>query len=120
MLPSHMTNVVFYRFLIEEYFVVCARPTNNVTTSRRQLSNKPSFFYFLCRLLQSGNEDPDEVLLDSEMDKVFAGSNARKEKFDVNTFQDNSQQPIGSRKKSSGKSRRKPLPSLSSTIFELP
>lgn len=91
-----------------------------MTTSRRQLSNKPSFFHFLCRLLQSGNEDPDEVLLDSEMDKVFAGSNARKEKFDVNTFQDNSQQPIGSRKKSSGKSRRKPLPSLSSTIFEQP
>lgn len=109
MLPSHMTNVVFYRFLIEEYFVVCARSTNNVTTSTRQLSNKPSFFYFLCRPLQSGNEDPDEVLLDSEMDKVFAGSNARKEKFDVNTFQDNSQQPIGSRKKSSGKSRRDPL-----------
>ncbi|XP_064540056.1 anion exchange protein 3 isoform X6 [Drosophila montana] len=49
---------------------------------------------------KSGNEDPDEVLLDSEMDKVFAGSSARKEKFDVNTFQDNSQQPIGSRKKS--------------------
>ncbi|KAH8369782.1 hypothetical protein KR093_000958 [Drosophila rubida] len=51
---------------------------------------------------KSGNEDPDEVLLDSEMEKVFAGSNARKDKFDVNTFQDNSQQPIGSRKKSSG------------------
>ncbi|KAH8415596.1 hypothetical protein KR222_006022 [Zaprionus bogoriensis] len=50
---------------------------------------------------KSGNEDPDEVLLDSEMEKVFAGSNARKDKFDVNTFQDNSQQPIGSRKKSS-------------------
>ncbi|XP_032599361.1 anion exchange protein 3 isoform X7 [Drosophila grimshawi] len=49
---------------------------------------------------KSGNEDPDEVLLDSEMDKVFAGSSKRKEKFDVNTFQDNSQQPIGSRKKS--------------------
>ncbi|XP_034483033.1 anion exchange protein 3 isoform X1 [Drosophila innubila] len=50
---------------------------------------------------KSGNEDPDEVLLDLEMDKVFAGSSARKEKFDVNTFQDNSQLPIGSRKKSS-------------------
>ncbi|XP_034103262.1 band 3 anion transport protein isoform X4 [Drosophila albomicans] len=50
---------------------------------------------------KSGNEDPDEVLLDSEMDKVFAGSNPRKDKFDVNTFQDNSQLPIGSRKKSS-------------------
>ncbi|KAM8709641.1 hypothetical protein ACLKA7_016450 [Drosophila subpalustris] len=50
---------------------------------------------------KSGNEDPDEVLLDSEMEKVFAGANARKDKFDVNTFQDNSQLPIGSRKKSS-------------------
>ncbi|XP_043865955.1 band 3 anion transport protein isoform X6 [Drosophila mojavensis] len=49
---------------------------------------------------KSGNEDPDEVLLDSEMEKVFAGAKARKEKFDVSTFQDNSQQPIGSRKKS--------------------
>ncbi|KMY98752.1 anion exchange protein 3 isoform X1 [Drosophila simulans] len=50
---------------------------------------------------KSGNEDPDEVLLDSEMDKVFAGNSARKDKFDVNTFQDNSQLPIGSRKKNS-------------------
>ncbi|XP_026832524.1 anion exchange protein 2 isoform X1 [Drosophila erecta] len=50
---------------------------------------------------KSGNEDPDEVLLDSEMDKVFAGNSTRKDKFDVNTFQDNSQQPIGSRKKNS-------------------
>jgi len=41
------------------------------------------------------------------MEKVFAGSNARKDKFDVNTFQDNSQLPIGSRKKSSGKWIRK-------------
>ncbi|XP_030238228.1 anion exchange protein 3 isoform X7 [Drosophila navojoa] len=49
---------------------------------------------------KSGNEDPDEVLLDSEMEKVFAGAKQRKEKFDVSTFQDNSQQPIGSRKKS--------------------
>jgi len=53
--------------------------------------------------LQSGNEDPDEVLLDSEMDKVFAGTSTRKDKFDVNTFQDNSQLPIGSRKKNSSK-----------------
>ncbi|XP_070135791.1 band 3 anion transport protein isoform X1 [Drosophila bipectinata] len=50
---------------------------------------------------KSGNEDPDEVLLDSEMEKVFAGNNARKEKFDVTTFQDNTQLPIGSRKKNS-------------------
>ncbi|XP_052845767.1 anion exchange protein 3 isoform X2 [Drosophila gunungcola] len=50
---------------------------------------------------KSGNEDPDEVLLDSEMDKVFAGTSSRKDKFDVNTFQDNSQLPIGSRKKNS-------------------
>ncbi|XP_043950583.1 anion exchange protein 3 isoform X1 [Drosophila biarmipes] len=50
---------------------------------------------------KSGNEDPDEVLLDSEMDKVFAGTSTRKDKFDVNTFQDNSQLPIGSRKKNS-------------------
>ncbi|XP_020816601.1 anion exchange protein 3 isoform X5 [Drosophila serrata] len=50
---------------------------------------------------KSGNEDPDEVLLDSEMEKVFAGNSARKDKFDVTTFQDNSQQPIGSRKKNS-------------------
>ncbi|XP_016977321.1 band 3 anion transport protein isoform X3 [Drosophila rhopaloa] len=50
---------------------------------------------------KSGNEDPDEVLLDSEMDKVFAGNSSRKDKFDVNTFQDNSQLPIGSRKKNS-------------------
>ncbi|XP_017040442.2 anion exchange protein 3 isoform X1 [Drosophila ficusphila] len=50
---------------------------------------------------KSGNEDPDEVLLDSEMDKVFASNSSRKDKFDVNTFQDNSQQPIGSRKKNS-------------------
>ncbi|KRK01560.1 uncharacterized protein Dyak_GE21718, isoform E [Drosophila yakuba] len=35
------------------------------------------------------------------MDKVFAGNSARKDKFDVNTFQDNSQLPIGSRKKNS-------------------
>ncbi|KQS43738.1 anion exchange protein 3 isoform X4 [Drosophila erecta] len=35
------------------------------------------------------------------MDKVFAGNSTRKDKFDVNTFQDNSQQPIGSRKKNS-------------------
>ncbi|KAH8380652.1 hypothetical protein KR009_011982 [Drosophila setifemur] len=52
---------------------------------------------------KSGNEDPDEVLLDSEMEKVFAGPNARKEKFDVNTFQDTSQLPIGSRKKNSNR-----------------
>ncbi|XP_017080886.1 anion exchange protein 3 isoform X6 [Drosophila eugracilis] len=50
---------------------------------------------------KSGNEDPDEVLLDSEMDKVFAGTSSRKDKFDVNTFQDNTQLPIGSRKKNS-------------------
>ncbi|XP_068149698.1 band 3 anion transport protein isoform X2 [Drosophila tropicalis] len=50
---------------------------------------------------KSGNEDPDEVLLDSEMEKVFAGTNARKDKFDVTTFQDSNQQPIGSRKKNS-------------------
>ncbi|KAH8270096.1 hypothetical protein KR018_003994 [Drosophila ironensis] len=50
---------------------------------------------------KSGNEDPDEVLLDSEMEKVFAGNNARKDKFDVTTFQDNTQLPIGSRKKNS-------------------
>jgi len=43
------------------------------------------------------------VLLDSEMDKVFAGTSTRKDKFDVNTFQDNSQLPIGSRKKNSSK-----------------
>lgn len=53
--------------------------------------------------LQSGNEDPDEVLLDSEMEKVFAGNSARKDKFDVTTFQDNSQLPIGSRKKNSSR-----------------
>ncbi|XP_065720206.2 band 3 anion transport protein isoform X5 [Drosophila suzukii] len=35
------------------------------------------------------------------MDKVFAGTSTRKDKFDVNTFQDNSQLPIGSRKKNS-------------------
>ncbi|XP_059218992.1 anion exchange protein 3 isoform X3 [Stomoxys calcitrans] len=35
-----------------------------------------------------GNEDPNEVLLDSEMEKVFAGPSTLKEKFDVTTFQD--------------------------------
>ncbi|XP_030372868.1 band 3 anion transport protein isoform X5 [Scaptodrosophila lebanonensis] len=50
---------------------------------------------------KSGNEDPDEVLLDSEMEKVFAGTNKRQDKFDVKTFQDNTQEPIGSRKKNS-------------------
>lgn len=42
------------------------------------------FFY----LQSGGNEDPNEVLLDSEMEKVFAGPTALKEKFDVTTFQD--------------------------------
>lgn len=41
-----------------------------------------------------GNEDPDEVLLDSEMEKVFAGPSTLKEKFDVTTFQD-TVHPIG-------------------------
>ncbi|KAM7358796.1 anion exchange protein Ae2 isoform 1-T4 [Cochliomyia hominivorax] len=44
-----------------------------------------------------GNEDPNEVLLDSEMEKVFAGPSSLKEKFDVTTFQDTGN-PIGSYK----------------------
>ncbi|XP_065359044.1 anion exchange protein 3 isoform X2 [Calliphora vicina] len=44
-----------------------------------------------------GNEDPHEVLLDSEMEKVFAGPSSLKEKFDVTTFQD-TVHPIGSYK----------------------
>ncbi|KAI8121350.1 hypothetical protein FF38_05946 [Lucilia cuprina] len=44
-----------------------------------------------------GNEDPHEVLLDSEMEKVFAGPSSLKEKFDVTTFQD-TVNPIGSYK----------------------
>lgn len=47
----------------------------------------------------AGNEDPNEVYLDSEMEKVFAGPSAHKEKFDVTTFQD-ANQPIGSYKQS--------------------
>ncbi|XP_054736174.1 anion exchange protein 3-like isoform X3 [Anastrepha obliqua] len=47
----------------------------------------------------TGNEDPNEVFLDSEMEKVFAGPSAHKEKFDVTTFQD-ANQPIGSYKQS--------------------
>ncbi|XP_039966840.1 band 3 anion transport protein isoform X2 [Bactrocera tryoni] len=47
----------------------------------------------------TGNEDPNEVYLDSEMEKVFAGPSAHKEKFDVTTFQD-ANQPIGSYKQS--------------------
>lgn len=54
-------------------------------------------------LFQSGcNEDPDEVLLDSEMEKVFAAPNSLKEKFDVTTFQD-TVHPIGSYKSKNGK-----------------
>ena len=49
---------------------------------------------------KNGNEDPNEVLLDSEMEKVFAGTINNKEKFDVTNFQDVTQ-PIGSFKKSS-------------------
>ncbi|XP_037810200.1 anion exchange protein 3 isoform X5 [Lucilia sericata] len=44
-----------------------------------------------------GNEDPHEVLLDSEMEKVFAGPSSLKEKFDVTTFQD-TVHPVGSYK----------------------
>lgn len=103
---SHMTRLTLfspYRFLIEKYL----RWLDSCTTwpnAWKQLSNCNWYicfcFFFFCAL-QSGNEDPDEVLLDSEMDKVFAGNSARKDKFDVNTFQDNSQLPIGSRKKNS-------------------
>ncbi|XP_055914988.1 anion exchange protein 2 isoform X5 [Eupeodes corollae] len=35
-----------------------------------------------------GNEDPDLVLLDTEMEKVFASSNNLKDKFDVSSFLD--------------------------------
>ncbi|XP_067644614.1 band 3 anion transport protein isoform X2 [Eurosta solidaginis] len=47
----------------------------------------------------TGNEDPNGVYLDSEMEKVFAGPSAHKEKFDVTKFQD-ANQPIGSYKQS--------------------
>lgn len=46
------------------------------------------FMFFVFYLQSGGNEDPNEVLLDSEMEKVFAGPTALKEKFDVTTFQD--------------------------------
>ncbi|XP_017842081.1 anion exchange protein 3 isoform X3 [Drosophila busckii] len=70
-------------------------------SGRENNVRKLSFLGFNTNKKKSGNEDPDEVLLDAEMEKVFAGSSKRKDKFDVNTFQDNSQQPIGSRKKNS-------------------
>lgn len=42
----------------------------------------------------NGIKDTDEVLLDSEMEKVFASSNPLKDKFDVTTFQDSGVQTI--------------------------
>ncbi|XP_058985723.1 anion exchange protein 3-like isoform X1 [Musca domestica] len=57
----------------------------------------------------SGNEDPNEVHLDSEMEKVFAGPSALKEKFDVTTFQD-SVHPIPGSFKNINSANRKNLP----------
>ncbi|XP_017137720.1 anion exchange protein 3 isoform X7 [Drosophila miranda] len=70
-------------------------------SGRENNVRKLSFLGFNTKKKSGGNEDPDEVLLDSEMDKVFAGTSARKDKFDVNTFQDNTQLPTASRKKNS-------------------
>lgn len=36
----------------------------------------------------SGNEDPDLVLLDTEMEKVFGGKGPNQEKFDVSSLSD--------------------------------
>lgn len=60
------------------------------------------YFHFFFTFQSGGNEDPNEVLLDSEMEKVFAGPSSLKEKFDVTTFQDTAQ-PIGSYKPKNGK-----------------
>ncbi|XP_022213729.2 anion exchange protein 3 isoform X5 [Drosophila obscura] len=70
-------------------------------SGRENNVRKLSFLGFNTKKKSGGNEDPDEVLLDSEMEKVFAGNSARKDKFDVNTFQDNTQLPTASRKKNS-------------------
>lgn len=40
------------------------------------------------RLQTDGNGDPDEVKLDAEMEKVFAGTTHDKEKFDIKQFAD--------------------------------
>lgn len=39
-------------------------------------------------LQTDGNGDPDEVKLDAEMEKVFAGTTHDKEKFDIKHFSD--------------------------------
>ncbi|XP_015043260.2 anion exchange protein 3 isoform X7 [Drosophila pseudoobscura] len=70
-------------------------------SGRENNVRKLSFLGFNTKKKSGGNEDPDEVLLDSEMEKVFAGTSARKDKFDVNTFQDNTQLPTASRTKNS-------------------
>lgn len=43
-------------------------------------------FYYIFQT--DGNGDPDEVQLDAEMEKVFAGTNRDNEKFDVTQFRD--------------------------------
>lgn len=47
-----------------------------------------NFIFFFNKLQTDGNGDPDEVKLDAEMEKVFAGSNRDKEKFDIKQFSD--------------------------------
>ncbi|KAI9588222.1 band 3 anion transport protein isoform X1 [Glossina fuscipes] len=67
--------------------------SGNSHSSNENNVRKLSFLGFNTKKFH-GNEDPDEVLLDSEMEKVFAGPSTLKEKFDVTTFQD-TVHPIG-------------------------
>lgn len=46
------------------------------------LNSTPSF------LQTDKNGDPDEVKLDAEMEKVFAGKDREREKFDLTQFRD--------------------------------